>query len=108
MIDLLHRIRELQIASCTCLTKTDEHTYHEVNCCYRKLKEVEIELEYLLHRMCEAEKDVKRLDWFQDNIADHKPGGYDGLPYGRFDIVWKSETNDIRKAIDAAMAKEQK
>lgn len=60
----------------------------------------------LIRRLREAEKDAARLDWFQENIVFHKPANYDGCDYGRFDIWWKSETNDLRDAIDAAIAKE--
>jgi hypothetical protein len=60
----------------------------------------------LIRRLREAERDATRLDWFQENIVEHKPGGYDGCAFGRFDIWWKSETNDLRDAIDLAMSKE--
>ncbi|MGZ8158364.1 MAG: hypothetical protein ACXWT4_06100 [Methylobacter sp.] len=62
----------------------------------------------LICRLREAERDAVRLDWFQENIVFHKPAGYDGCDYGRFDIWWKSETNDLRDAIDAAIEKEGK
>ena len=44
--------------------------------------------------------DTERLDWFIENILEHKPAHYDGFPYGRFNVFWRSETNDLRSAID--------
>lgn len=50
--------------------------------------------------MIEPITDTERLDWFIENVVEYKPAKYDGNPFGRFDIIWRSETNDFRKAID--------
>lgn len=63
-------------------------------------------IRWLSRALERALKDSTRLDWFQENIVEHKPGGYDGCAFGRFDIWWKSETNDLRDAIDLARSKE--
>lgn len=38
--DVFLKLRMAQISSCSCLTKTNVHTYHAVNCRYRLLEEI--------------------------------------------------------------------
>lgn len=52
-----------------------------------------------------VELDAKRFAWLIENILEYKPANYDGLDFGRFDMFWRSDIEDIRAAIDKEIKK---
>lgn len=45
-------------------------------------------------------KNAKRYLVLKNEMIQHKPHHYDGLPYGRFDLLEPSESNDLDSLID--------
>lgn len=57
-------------------------------------------------RIAEFEDEARRFNYLLDMIEWYPPR-YDGSPFGRFELFWRSEDRDLRAAIDAAMEKEK-
>lgn len=56
------KIRILKIASCRCLTKTNDFNYHKENCDYRILSE----LEELIPQLKKNQEDARLYEWLRD------------------------------------------
>ena len=48
-----------------------------------------------------------RLRWIVENFIEHKPSGYNGCDYARFDGHLKTDEANFIKAVDAEIAKER-
>ena len=50
-----------------------------------------------------VDRDAERYRFLVTELMEYKPAGYDGCDYGRFDLVIKSESNDIDAVVDGLM-----
>jgi hypothetical protein len=55
----------------------------------------------------EIKQNAKRYLILKNELISHKPHHYDGLPYGRFDLIEQSESNDLDAYLDNILKKHE-